>query len=100
MTFTWDFNTATLMAIAGQVVLLIVFLIKTANTAKTAMQRAKDANDLAEDAHTKIALLTGQLSLHREQVARDYVDRDDLREIKDMIEGLQRRIDKLIEQRP
>lgn len=97
MTFTWDFNTATLLAIGFQVVLLVIFLVKTANTAKTAMQKAKEAFDYAEEAHTKIAAVTGNLALHREQVARDYVDRDDLRDLKDMIEQLGRRIDTLVE---
>lgn len=82
MTFTWDFNTATLLAIAGQIVLLVWFLARTANTAKAALAAAEAANRHATDAHDKIAALHGLLSLHREQVAREYVDKEFLREIE------------------
>lgn len=89
MTFTWDFNTATLMAIFLQAILLVVFLVKTANTAKIAMQRA-------DDAHTKIAALSAQHTMHREMVAREYVDKEDLKEIRDAINGLRVRIDEVL----
>lgn len=85
MTFTWDFNTATLLAIAAQVVVIIVFMVKTASTAKSAREEAKDAKKMASDAHEKIALMQGSLALHREQVAREYVDRDVLREMEERL---------------
>lgn len=82
MTFTWDFNTATLLGILGQAVLLIVYLVKTANTAKAAMKRADEAHRHADGAHEKSAALSGLLALHREQVAREYVDKAALREME------------------
>ena len=87
MTFTWDFNTATLLAIAGQVVVVIVFMVKTANTAKSARDEAMDAKKSADGAHEKIGLMQASLALHREQVAREYVDRDVLREMEERLSG-------------
>ncbi len=96
MTFTWDFNTATLLAIVVQCVLVVVFMVRTANTAKSAMQKAEDANNNANDAHTKIAALFGEFALHREHIAREYVDRGDLRELKTTIDRLSDRIDEAL----
>lgn len=104
MTFTWDFNTATLLAIACQVVLIIVFMVRTANTAKSAMTLAKEAMTNANDAHKDIAVLHGLLSLHKETVAREFVDKEALREMKsellDSINRLSDRIDDVLDAKP
>jgi hypothetical protein len=103
MQFTWDFNTATLLAIAGQIVLLIVFLVRTSNTAKSALLLAQDAIKIARDAHEKIGTLHGLLGLHREQVAREFVDKVALQDMEKRlsrsIENLSDRIDEVLNHR-
>lgn len=103
MTFTWDFNTATLLAIATQIAMTIVFLVRTANTAKTAHAVARDAKKIGQDAHEKIALLQGMLHLHRETVAREFPDKESLREMEarlsKSIGRLSERIDELLRER-
>ncbi len=104
MTFTWDFNTATLLAILGQAVLLIWFMFTTSSTAKSAMKLAEDAKTKADEAHEKVAVLHGALHLHREQVAREFVDRDALRDMEarltNRIESLGERIGEAMERQP
>lgn len=89
MTFSWDFNTATLIAIGIQVVALIVFLVRThskANAAQEAAEEAKvaaeKAHKRADEAHLAVGVATAGLSLFREQVAANYVDREALREME------------------
>lgn len=99
MTPTWD--PATLTVVLGQAVLLIVFLVRTANTAKSADKKAEEARDRADEAHEKVAALQGLLALHREQVAREYVDRDVLRDMEtrltNRINSLGDRIDESVD---
>lgn len=96
MTFSWDFNTATLLGLFGQVVLIIWFLVKLSTTAKSAKQRADEAHEHADAAHIKLAALSADHMIHREHVAREYVDKEDLKELKDAINGLRERIDTLL----
>ena len=102
MTFSWDFNTATLIAIGVQIVVFVVYLVKTNGTANSAFDLAKAAHRKATDAHEKISIVSASLALHREQVAKEYVDRDALREmeerIMDAIGDLRKRVDKLIDE--
>lgn len=101
MNFSWDFNTATLLAIGTQIVVTVVYLVKTANAAKSAYDLAKEAKDLAIEALEKNAVLHGLLSLHREQVAREHPDKEALREMKTellaSINGLSKRIDEALD---
>jgi hypothetical protein len=98
--FSWDLNTGTLVAIGVQIVVIIVFMVRTANRAQTAYEAAIEARRVADDAHDKIAAVTGLLALHREQVAREFVDKDALREMKndlmDSINHLSDRIDEAL----
>lgn len=87
MLFSWDFNTATLLAIGTQIVLTVVYVVKAANSAKTALDLAEEAKKLAVEALDKNAILHGLLGLHREQVAKEYVDKETLREMEDRIAG-------------
>lgn len=87
MTFTWGFNTATLVAIGVQIVIFIVYLVKTNGYAKDALRAAKSASERAEEAHEKIALVQAALALHREHVAREYHDKIELRQMEARIEN-------------
>jgi len=102
MTFSWDFNTATLIAIGVQVVIVIVYLVKTNGKATSAYELADKADKKADEAHEKLSIVQASLGLHREQVAKEYVDRDALREMEDRLmdalSELRKRVDKLIDE--
>lgn len=96
MQFTWDFNTATLSFIIVQIAATIIWAVRTANTANGADKIARDARKLAQEAHEKIATLHGIVGLHKEAVARDYVDREAVREMKeDLMDAINRLSDRL-----
>lgn len=105
MAFNWDFDTATLIAFISQIILLIVFMVKTSNTAKGALGEAKDAMKRANEAHDRITTQHGLHSLLREEVAKNYVDKELLREMEARmtsmfsraIDGLSDRIDEALE---
>ena len=100
MNFSWDFNTATLSLIAIQIVGFVVYLVRTSNKAEAAHQAAQEAQESADKAHLNISAHQANLSLFREQVAANYVDRDALRDIKreliDAINKLGDRMDQAI----
>jgi hypothetical protein len=100
MNVSWDFNTATLSLIAIQIVGFVVYLVRTSNKAEAAHQAAQDAQESADKAHLNISAHQANLSLFREQVAANYVDRDALRDIKreliDAINKLGDRMDQSI----
>lgn len=101
--FSWDFNTATLLAILVQIVVSVAFVVRADGRSKTAAETAQEAHAMAKEAHEKIAIVQASLSLHREQVAREYIDRDAMREFKDEVMGglkdLGRRIDEVLKTR-
>lgn len=82
MILSWDVNVVAgiglLIVIGVQIVGIIVFLVKTNSKAKSAHEMAQKAQDRADDAHEKIAIHQSALSVFREEVARDYIDRVDL----------------------
>lgn len=98
MNFSWDINTATLLAIGTQIVVTVVFLVKTANKAEAAGELAKEAKKIALEALEKNALLHSLLGLHREQVAKEYVDKETLREMEDRIAGSLNRLSDRIDE--
>ena len=96
----WELNPATILAILVQIVGFTVFIVRADNKAAVAkdvaakaLVEAEDArvhaeaiadraHKRADDAHLSVAALSANLSLFREQVAANYVDREALREIK------------------
>jgi len=98
MTFSWDFNTATLLAIAAQIIIFIVYLVKTNGKAVAAYELAEKAMDRAEEAHSAVAAAMAGTSLLREHVATEYIDRQDLRDMEkrltDLIKEVGARVDK------
>lgn len=103
MTFSWDFNTATLLAIGIQIVLLVAFLVKIHGKANAAFDMAEKALERADEAHEKIILTNASISLLREHVAREYPDNEALGKMeKRIIEEVHRineRIDEFLDRR-
>jgi uncharacterized membrane protein len=103
MSVSWDFNTATLTLIGLQVIGFVVFIVRTHNKAIEAHETAEKAHKRADDAHLSVSAQAANLSLFREQVASNYVDREALREIKreliDAINKLGDRFDQSIQKR-
>lgn len=74
---------------------------KADNTAKTALDIAQEAKKDAHEASEKIALQTLAFGLYREQIAREYIHREVMREVEDRltaaIERLGDRLDRVLE---
>lgn len=92
MVISWDLNTATLLALLTNLVLLVVFAVKTQQRAHSAYERAAGAQKTADEAHVAIGVLSSSLAMYREQVAEKYVDKNSLREME---ERLTRAIEKV-----
>jgi hypothetical protein len=103
MTFSWDFNTATLLGIITQAVLLIVFLVRTDARVKSAREIGIEAKRIAIDAHEKIAMQASAIAVFREEVAREYVSHEALRQMESRlthsIDGIRERLDKVLDTR-
>jgi Na+-transporting methylmalonyl-CoA/oxaloacetate decarboxylase gamma subunit len=97
MNVNWDLNATNLLALFINLVVVVVFAVKTASKANAAYELAERAQQMADRAHAAIAVLSAALSLHREQVAEKYVDRTALREMEQRltktIENLGERLD-------
>jgi len=110
MTFSWDFNTATLTLIALQIIGFVVFVTRTHGRANGAYDKAEEACESAEKAHKRadeahlaVAAYNAAHMLFREHVAQNYVDREALRETEqrliDTINRIGDRIDKALHDR-
>lgn len=84
--------------------------MKFSDRITVAKAAADKANDLAEDAkkaaheaNEKAGILSTAFSLHREQIAREYIHREVMREVEDRltaaIERLGDRLDRVLEKR-
>jgi hypothetical protein len=71
--------------------------------ADKAIDTAEDAKKNAHEASEKVVLLSAAFSLYREQVAREYIHREVMREVEDRltaaIERLGDRLDRILEQK-
>lgn len=88
MTFSWDINGATLLALLTNVVMLVVFAVRTHSKATSALERAAEAQKIAVDAHTAIAALSASFGMYRERVAETYVNKLELREMEERLTRL------------
>ena len=109
MTVEWLIATAFGLCTAGVTVVSfwIAFsdrISKSHAHAESAMVEAKYASKRADEAHVSLAALTGAFSLYREQVAREYVQRDVLEQtenrIMSAISQITDRLDKVLSNRP
>src|SRR3981189_296086 len=99
MIFSWDFNTATLLAIVTQAVLLIIFLVRTDSRVKSAAELAREAKALAVSALDRIAIEREAHALFREHVVGHYIDHDAIQAMENRLAGpikdIRDRLDKL-----
>lgn len=80
------------------------FATKIANNkaaAEAAATAAKAATEIAHEASEKVTLLSAGFGIYREQVAREYIHREVMREVEDRltaaIERLGDRLDRVLE---
>lgn len=88
-------------AIGGFGLAFATFWLTFGGRISTAELKASEADTSAKDAHEKLALLSASFSLYREQVAREYIHREVMREVEDRltaaIERLGDRLDRFVE---
>lgn len=74
------------------------------NEAGRALSMAEDAKIAAHESSEKASLLSAAFGLYREQIAREYIHREVMREVEDRltaaIERLGDRLDRVLEQKP
>ncbi len=91
MNFSAEVTLGFLLLLCSYLVIVTAFIVRTNG-------RANEAHDMAKDAQTGVSVQQAALSLFREQVATQYVDRQDLRDMEsrltDAINKLGDRLDK------
>lgn len=78
LSFSWDLNTATLIALGANFALIVGYMVTTNSTAKAARAEAKEAKSDVEKLGTQVAAVSGNLALLREQVAREHPSHHEL----------------------
>jgi len=80
---------------------IIGFWMTFASRLTTAEAAAKEAKEDAKEANEKASILSAAFSLYREQIAREYIHREVMREVEDRltqaIERLGDRLDRVLE---
>jgi len=110
-----DASTIALIGAASSAVIasctVITFWIKFAQrvsaaetSAADAARRADESNKLAADAHNRVTHLAAEFGLYRENVARDYIHKETMREVEDRltkaIDRLGDRLDSFLQRAP
>lgn len=76
-------------------------ITKAENAAKTALDTAQEAKKDAHETNEKVILMSASFALYREQIAREYIHREVMREVEDRltqaIERLGDRLDRVLE---
>jgi len=100
MTLEW----ATISAVVGVAVFGLsyaTFWLKFGGRISTAETEAANAKAKAAEAVDKVGILSTSFSLYREQIARDYIHREAMREVEDRltqaIDRLGERLDRFTE---
>lgn len=94
-----DFITWGAVALAvGLLISIITFWTRYSDRITKAEATASNALEIAQEASEKIALLSASFGMYREQIARDYIHREVMREVEDRltsaINGLGERLDR------
>lgn len=102
ITFTWDFNPATLLSIGIAALAVIRFALKASEDAHSARRIAEVAQRRADTAHDAVQALQASLAAYREVQAERLVSREVLREVEERltssIDRLGDRLDTLVKE--
>jgi cbb3-type cytochrome oxidase subunit 3 len=105
VTFSWEINLGTLALLIFYAVGVVVFLVRTQNRANAAHEKAEEAKGAAaqahkraDDAHLAAGAYNAALALFREDVAREYVDREALREMEQRLTNAINRLGDRVDQ--
>lgn len=89
------------LSLVVPVIAIIGFWMAVSSRLTKAEVTADDAKKDAEEANAKATLLSASFSLYREQIAREYIHREVMREVEDRltqaIERLGDRLDRVLE---
>lgn len=88
-------------AVAGFGLSFAIFWMTFGSRIGTAETKANNAELAAKDANDKVAILSTSFGLYREQIAREYIHREAMREVEDRltaaIDRLGERLDRFLE---
>jgi hypothetical protein len=103
MTIDWQINGTVVLFLIAHLIGVVIFLVRAADRATRAEAAASQLESRIKNTDERITLEVAALSLFREQVARDYVSREAMREMEDRlvnaIDRLGDRLDRVIEGR-
>jgi hypothetical protein len=89
------------VALVLPAIAIIGFWMSLSSRLATAEITSKEAKEDAKEANEKATLLSASFSLYREQIAREYIHREVMREVEDRltqaIERLGDRLDRVLE---
>jgi len=100
MTLEWPILSA-IAALGGFGIAFATFWLRFGSRISKSESEASTARSEAKEANEKVGLLATSFSLYREQVAREYIHREVMREVEDRltaaIERLGDRLDRFVE---
>lgn len=85
MTVDWQINGTLIILLLAHLVGVVVFLTRAADRAMRAEEAAQSMGTRLKQVEERIALETAALALFREQVAREYVSREAMRELEERV---------------
>jgi hypothetical protein len=89
------------VALIVPAIAILAFWMSLSSRLTKAEVTASEAKDDAKEANEKAALLSAAFALYREQIAREYIHREVMREVEDRltqaIERLGERLDRVLE---
>lgn len=98
--FNWEINPTTIVAVAIQTILFIVFMVRTHDRAKSASDRVEKVE---REANIGFAAANAAISQLRQHIAEKYADKEALREMEGRITGaiaqLGVRLDRFLERK-
>lgn len=102
MTIDWQINGTVVILLLAHLVGVIVFLVRAADRSTRAEDALKEFDRKLKHTDDRLTLEAAALSLFREQVAREYVSREAMRELEERvvkaIDRISDRLDRVLEQ--
>lgn len=85
MTVDWQINGSVLIILGAHLIGVVVFLVRAADRSARAEIAAKDGEARLKQLEERIAIEAAALAHFREQVAREYVSREAMRELEERV---------------
>ena len=85
MVIDWQINGSVLIILGAHLIGVVIFLVRAADRSTHAELAARDIEAKLKHAEERIVLEAAALAQFREQVAREYVSREAMRELEERV---------------